>query len=169
MSMFNKVTKSFQWGPHQVVMETGEIARQSTGAVYWEGLSELYASNGKRVDEELEIAVQQVGQRQHLVRLEGALAVFDVRDRLTVVQTHPLSELILRPALGLARRFDAVADQLLRDLFEHGSVMGKLVVQRVELLGAVERDDGNLVAFDTGGDAFVVHDGHSGKNRDPPL
>ncbi len=33
MSMFNKVVKSFQWGPHQVVMETGEIARQSTGAV----------------------------------------------------------------------------------------------------------------------------------------
>jgi len=33
MSMFNKVTKSFQWGPHQVRMETGELARQSTGAV----------------------------------------------------------------------------------------------------------------------------------------
>jgi polyribonucleotide nucleotidyltransferase len=33
MSMFNKVTKTFQWGPHQVVMETGEIARQSSGAV----------------------------------------------------------------------------------------------------------------------------------------
>ncbi|OYT84918.1 MAG: polyribonucleotide nucleotidyltransferase [Burkholderiales bacterium PBB6] len=33
MSMFNKVTKSFQWGAHQVTMETGEIARQSTGAV----------------------------------------------------------------------------------------------------------------------------------------
>ncbi len=33
MSMFNKVTKSFQWGQHKVTMETGEIARQSTGAV----------------------------------------------------------------------------------------------------------------------------------------
>jgi polyribonucleotide nucleotidyltransferase len=33
MSMFNKVSKSFQWGPHRVTMETGEIARQSTGAV----------------------------------------------------------------------------------------------------------------------------------------
>ncbi|MDY0747513.1 polyribonucleotide nucleotidyltransferase [Paucibacter sp. R3-3] len=33
MSMFNKITKTFQWGPHQVVMETGEIARQSSGAV----------------------------------------------------------------------------------------------------------------------------------------
>ncbi|MDL5033457.1 polyribonucleotide nucleotidyltransferase [Pelomonas sp. APW6] len=33
MSMFNKVTKTFQWGPHSVTMETGEIARQSTGAV----------------------------------------------------------------------------------------------------------------------------------------
>ncbi|MFN9764404.1 MAG: polyribonucleotide nucleotidyltransferase, partial [Pseudomonadota bacterium] len=33
MSMFNKVTKTFQWGPHQVTLETGEIARQSTGAV----------------------------------------------------------------------------------------------------------------------------------------
>jgi polyribonucleotide nucleotidyltransferase len=33
MSIFNKVTKSFQWGQHKVTMETGEIARQSTGAV----------------------------------------------------------------------------------------------------------------------------------------
>ena len=33
MSMFNKVTKTFQWGPHTVTMETGEVARQSTGAV----------------------------------------------------------------------------------------------------------------------------------------
>ncbi|MEH0165501.1 polyribonucleotide nucleotidyltransferase [Roseateles microcysteis] len=33
MSMFNKVTKTFQWGPHTVTMETGEIARQSSGAV----------------------------------------------------------------------------------------------------------------------------------------
>ncbi|WP_281914968.1 polyribonucleotide nucleotidyltransferase [Caldimonas thermodepolymerans] len=33
MSMFNKVTKTFQWGPHKVIMETGEIARQATGAV----------------------------------------------------------------------------------------------------------------------------------------
>jgi polyribonucleotide nucleotidyltransferase len=28
MSIFNKVTKSFQWGNHTVTMETGEIARQ---------------------------------------------------------------------------------------------------------------------------------------------
>jgi polyribonucleotide nucleotidyltransferase len=33
MSLFNKVTKTFQWGQHTVKMETGEIARQSTGAV----------------------------------------------------------------------------------------------------------------------------------------
>ena len=33
MSMFNKVTKTFQWGPHQVTLETGEIARQAGGAV----------------------------------------------------------------------------------------------------------------------------------------
>src|SRR5512139_1203949 len=33
MSLFNKVSKSFQWGPHRVTLETGEIARQSTGAV----------------------------------------------------------------------------------------------------------------------------------------
>ena len=33
MSMFNKVTKTFQWGQHSVTMETGEIARQATGAV----------------------------------------------------------------------------------------------------------------------------------------
>jgi polyribonucleotide nucleotidyltransferase len=33
MSMFNKVTKTFQWGAHTVTLETGEIARQSGGAV----------------------------------------------------------------------------------------------------------------------------------------
>ena len=33
MSIFNKVTKSFQWGKHTVRMETGEIARQATGSV----------------------------------------------------------------------------------------------------------------------------------------
>ena len=33
MSLFNKVTKTFQWGQHRVTMETGEIARQSNGAV----------------------------------------------------------------------------------------------------------------------------------------
>ena len=33
MSLFNKITKTFQWGQHTVTMETGEIARQSTGAV----------------------------------------------------------------------------------------------------------------------------------------
>ena len=33
MTMFKKVTKTFQWGQHSVTMETGEIARQSTGAV----------------------------------------------------------------------------------------------------------------------------------------
>ena len=33
MSMFHKVTKTFQWGQHSVTLETGEIARQSGGAV----------------------------------------------------------------------------------------------------------------------------------------
>ncbi len=33
MTMFNKVSKTFQWGQHTVTMETGEIARQATGAV----------------------------------------------------------------------------------------------------------------------------------------
>jgi hypothetical protein len=33
MSMFNKITKTFTWGQHTVTMETGEIARQATGAV----------------------------------------------------------------------------------------------------------------------------------------
>ena len=33
MTMFNKVTKTFQWGQHKVTLETGEIARQSSGAV----------------------------------------------------------------------------------------------------------------------------------------
>jgi len=33
MSMFNKVTKTFQWGQHKVTLETGEIARQAGGAV----------------------------------------------------------------------------------------------------------------------------------------
>ncbi len=33
MSMFNKVTKSFKYGQHTVTLETGEIARQASGAV----------------------------------------------------------------------------------------------------------------------------------------
>ncbi|RZI81951.1 MAG: polyribonucleotide nucleotidyltransferase [Rubrivivax sp.] len=33
MSMFNKITKTFQWGKHSVTLETGEVARQSSGAV----------------------------------------------------------------------------------------------------------------------------------------
>ena len=33
MSIFNKVTKTFQWGGKTVTLETGEIARQSGGAV----------------------------------------------------------------------------------------------------------------------------------------
>ncbi len=33
MSMFNKVSKTFRWGQHDVTLETGEIARQSGGAV----------------------------------------------------------------------------------------------------------------------------------------
>ncbi|OIQ99864.1 polyribonucleotide nucleotidyltransferase [mine drainage metagenome] len=32
-TMFNKITKSFQWGQHTVTLETGEIARQASGAV----------------------------------------------------------------------------------------------------------------------------------------
>src|SRR5690606_10639555 len=59
--------------------------------------------------------------RQHLVWLECALSVLNIGHRLAVVETKTLGELILRPALGLARRLDAVADQLLRDFFEHGS------------------------------------------------
>ena len=31
MSMFNKVSKTFQWGANTVTLETGEIARQSSG------------------------------------------------------------------------------------------------------------------------------------------
>ena len=33
MTMFNKIVKEFQWGQHMVRMETGEIARQASGAV----------------------------------------------------------------------------------------------------------------------------------------
>ncbi|ODS91147.1 MAG: polyribonucleotide nucleotidyltransferase [Comamonas sp. SCN 65-56] len=33
MTIFNKVTKTFQWGEHTVTMETGEFARQASGAV----------------------------------------------------------------------------------------------------------------------------------------
>src|SRR5687767_15651406 len=33
MSLFNKVSKTFQWGQHRVTLETGEVARQSGGAV----------------------------------------------------------------------------------------------------------------------------------------
>ncbi len=33
MSMFNKIVKEFKWGQHNVRLETGEVARQATGAV----------------------------------------------------------------------------------------------------------------------------------------
>ncbi len=33
MSIFNKVSKTFQWGSNTVTLETGEIARQASGAV----------------------------------------------------------------------------------------------------------------------------------------
>ncbi len=33
MSLFNKITKTFQWGQHTVTLETGEISRQAGGAV----------------------------------------------------------------------------------------------------------------------------------------
>ncbi|RKP57455.1 polyribonucleotide nucleotidyltransferase [Pararobbsia silviterrae] len=33
MEMFNKIVKEFQWGQHKVRLETGEIARQASGAV----------------------------------------------------------------------------------------------------------------------------------------
>src|SRR5215475_15298741 len=33
MSMFNKIVKEFKWGQHTVRLETGEIARQASGAV----------------------------------------------------------------------------------------------------------------------------------------
>lgn len=32
-SMFNKITKTFQWGQNTVTIETGEVARQASGAV----------------------------------------------------------------------------------------------------------------------------------------
>ena len=32
MTMFNKVSKSFRFGNHDVTLTTGEIARQATGA-----------------------------------------------------------------------------------------------------------------------------------------
>ncbi|QXL84751.1 polyribonucleotide nucleotidyltransferase [Comamonas sp. NLF-1-9] len=33
MTIFNKITKTFQWGQHSVTLETGEVARQAGGAV----------------------------------------------------------------------------------------------------------------------------------------
>ena len=35
MSIFNKVTKTFQWGDKTVIMETGEIARQASGCLLY--------------------------------------------------------------------------------------------------------------------------------------
>src|ERR1700744_1312377 len=33
MTMFNKIVKEFKWGQHNVRLETGEVARQASGAV----------------------------------------------------------------------------------------------------------------------------------------
>ena len=46
MSLFNKVSKTFQWGQHTVTMETGEIARQSSGAVLLDMDGTLYIGAG---------------------------------------------------------------------------------------------------------------------------
>ena len=48
MSLFNKVSKTFQWGQHRVTLETGEIARQSGGAVVVDMDCLLYTSPSPR-------------------------------------------------------------------------------------------------------------------------
>jgi len=42
MSLFNKVSKSFQWGQHTVTIETGEIARQSSGSRSYSGNTHVF-------------------------------------------------------------------------------------------------------------------------------
>lgn len=42
MTMFNKVVKSFKYGDHNVRLETGEIARQASGAVIATWTTPLY-------------------------------------------------------------------------------------------------------------------------------
>src|SRR5262249_49707284 len=88
--------------------------------------------DSERVDEELDVPLQQIGQLQQLIRLERALAIFDVGHRLPVVEAKALGELILRPALRLAGGLDAVADQLLRSTFEHGQSPQTLVLYSCE-------------------------------------
>ena len=41
MSIFNKVTKTFQWGQHTVTLETGEIAAPEDGPVSWTAHADL--------------------------------------------------------------------------------------------------------------------------------
>ena len=50
MSIFNKVTKTFQWGKHTVKMETGEIARQAGGAVL---LADIFGATPSNVARQL--------------------------------------------------------------------------------------------------------------------
>jgi hypothetical protein len=72
MSIFNKVTKTFQWGQHTVTMETGEIARQASGAVL------------VNIDDTVVLAtvVAQVGQaRPGLLPADGGLHREDLRRR----------------------------------------------------------------------------------------
>lgn len=55
--MFNKVSKTFQYGQQTVTMETGEIARQASGAVMvsvddtvvWQPLLQKTMSNPVRI------------------------------------------------------------------------------------------------------------------------
>ena len=49
MSIFNKVTKTFQWGQHTVTLETGEIARQASGPVLVIGMAETAVGLGAGV------------------------------------------------------------------------------------------------------------------------
>ena len=47
MSLFNKITKTFQWGGRTVRMETGEIARQAGDWDLWAGATAM-AADGYR-------------------------------------------------------------------------------------------------------------------------
>ena len=65
------------------------------------------------IEEEVELAIQGVGQQDKFIRLERPLAILDIGNALAVFQAHGLSQPVLRPAGRLAGSFDTIADESL--------------------------------------------------------
>ena len=90
MSIFNKVTKTFQWGDRTVIMETGEVARQASGAVLVNiddtvVLATVVASKSAKGERQPEFE----GHRRHVTRGDGSQAMSCKSRKKSHEKTHP--------------------------------------------------------------------------------